>query len=149
MERIKQIPAGEYIGYYWMSDAVDPVVIHQADHSVADHLNLLLANPEANPFVIEGQLYDADSHVSISIKYVDGRYLVHRYDVPESIKDVEAKKFDNIAMKHYAANRMPGVRLCFFQYWREHRDPLCCDMPVLTPAEKVFVGFVPINTNEK
>lgn len=149
MERIDRIPSGSYEGYYWMSDNIDPVTIKNGDSGVADRINGCITDPEANPFVIEGQLYDTDSHVSISIKYVDGHYVLNRYDVAESVEDVEKKKYDWISLKRYVANRMPGMKLRFLQYWRERHDPFCSGMPVLQAAEKVFVGFEPLKESEK
>lgn len=149
MERIDRISPGSYIGYYWMSDALDPVIIDSCDVSVADRLNNIMSEAESNPFVVEAQLYDASAHVSFSIKYVDSRYLVHRHDVKAHIEEVVKGKTDDIVMKRYVANRLTDRKLCFLQYWREQVDPFCCGMPVLAPAEKVFVGFETLNDNEK
>ena len=149
MKKIESIPSGSYVGYYWMSDAVDPVVVQNTDSSTAARINSILSSENANPFVIEGQLYDEKSKISVSIKYVDGHYILNRYDVEENIEDVDQRKQSSIVLKRYVANRMPGLKLRFLQYWREQPDPLCCGMPVLQPAEKVFVGFEPLKESEK
>lgn len=136
-ERINNIPSGTtYQGYYWMSDATDPVLVKDA---IPEFLSRLDAN--ANPFIIEAQLFDYSNRLSYSVKYVDGSYIAHRQEVKESLKDVEAGKYDHITLKKNYANRMPGLRLCFFQYWKEKPDMLCEGMNVLQPAEMAFVGF--------
>ena len=145
MERIDMIPSGSYEGYWWMSDSAQPIVAEKGDSSVADRINVFLSDSTANPFVIEGQLYDAVARRSVSIKYVDGQYIVHSFEVTEDIDGVDDRKYDHIVLKRYAANRMPGKKLRFLQYWRETPDSFCCGMPVLTPAEKVFIGFEPLN----
>ena len=149
MERIDRIPSGDYIGYYWMSDSVEPVVLGQPDPTLPDRLNNILCSALANPFVVEGRLYDASSRVSVSIRYVDSRYILLRHDVADDLRKAEDKETDSIVIKRYVANRMADRKLVFLQYWREQPDPLCCGMPVLAPAEKVFVGFEPLNANEK
>ena len=121
-----------------MSDATDPVLING---DVPEILSRLDAN--VNPFVVEAQLFDHTNRLSYSVKYVDGNYIVHRYEVKETIKDVEAGKYDHITLKKNFANRMPGLRLCFFQYWKDAPDTLCEGMNVLQPAELAFVGFKP------
>lgn len=127
-----------------MSDATDPVLV---SGNIPEFLSQLNAN--ANPFVIEAQLFDSTNHLSYSVKYVDGSYIAYRYEVKEiikdnvkeTIKDVESGKYDYITLKKNYANRMPGLRLCFFQYWKDEPDTLCEGMNVLQPAELAFVGF--------
>lgn len=79
--------------------------------------------------------------------YADGEYLVNEYKVAETVADVRSKKYDHITLKKYIAHRIPGKKLLFFQYWKEQPDLLCESMPVLNPAELVFVGFETIKTD--
>lgn len=131
-----------YVGYYWMSDATDPVVLGDEDGQnpmcIPPDLMDTLRNPDANPFVIEAQLYSPTHNLSIGIKYVDGKYVISSLQVPENLS---AALGDNITLKRYVAHRMPGRKLLFLQYWKEEKDPLCAGMPVLQPAEMAFVGF--------
>jgi CRISPR type III-associated protein (TIGR04423 family) len=101
-----------------------------------------------NPFIIEGQL--SDGKTSISIKYVDGNYIVKKYALSD-MEDIEKKEI------YYLPNRMKeldnkSLKLCFNQYWRPKADKYCAGnidnpdsvdngMQVLQPAELVFVGF--------
>lgn len=119
-----------------MSDATDPVLVKDAIPEFVSQLDAT-----ANPFVIEAQLYDEANRLSYSVKYVDGSYIALRHEVKESVKDVESGKYDHITLKKYYANRMPGRRLCFLQYWEDKPDALCEGMDVLQPAGMAFVGF--------
>ena len=143
MDDSNKVPEGEYEGYYWMSDADEPVVSRGG--MSAGEINALLEDKEANPFVVEGLMFCRASGVSVSIRYVDGEYVVKTFKTSGSIADVKAGRYDSISLKRFHAHRMPGMRLVFFQYWRDVVDPLCAGMSVLQPAEMAFVGFEPIN----
>lgn len=129
-----KIENAKYEGYVWYSNAKDPKVIN--------HTFSLEIDEKANPFIIEGQLYDVERKHSISIKFVDGTYIVHEYDIDEPKSD-----FIEIEHKTFVSNRMGGKRLQFLQYWRNMESTkkiqnLTCEgMVVLSPAELVFVGF--------
>lgn len=127
--KVNTIESGNYCGYIWMSNKKMPEIIN-------GNFTKLLDNT-TNPFIIEGQLYDAEKGVSYSIKFVDGDYLILRFDV----KKEDFNNKDN-EIKEFYANRIEGhKKLCFLQYWRSKKDEMCCDMDVLEPAELVFVGF--------
>lgn len=120
-----KIVKAKYEGYLWMSDAQSPRVIDN------EEFDLELPD-EANPFIVEGQLFNREEGISISIKYVDGKYLCKEYSVGNQTA---------CDTKVFYANRMEGKKLRFFQYWRDAANDLCEGMPVLQPAELVFVGF--------
>ncbi len=123
---------GNYEGYIWMSDATKPVV-YNSNESVD-----ITLDDNANPFVIEGELYDKQNGESISIRFADGHYFVKKFTVkPEDLKGSE-----RVTKKEYLAQRMPGVgRLKYLQYWNEAKDTLCDDMETLQPGDLVFVGY--------
>lgn len=111
-----------YEGYIWRSDANKPQIVNG---------EFELDEPDVeNPFIVEGMLYDATRCLSISIKYVDGRYLVARHEVTET----EARN----AMP-YKGKRMPNLKMV--QLWRVEIDKNCLDMKVQSPGAMVFVGF--------
>ncbi len=117
-----------YEGYLWYSNAQSPQVIDKEfDLTIDDN---------HNPFIVEGQLCDVHNRHSISIKFVDGQYIIKEYDFTED-------DFSNpeIEVKTFLSNRMGGKKLQFLQYWRAEKDPLCEHMEVLQSAELVFVGF--------
>ena len=116
-------------GYIWWSDQQTPKVYSNSP------LDTCLDETK-NPFIVEGQLYDKDNQKSYSIKYIDGQYLVHEYQVEEQ----DFANPDN-EQKCYLSNRMDGRWLKFLRYWEEIKDENCMAMHVLTFTKNVFVGF--------
>lgn len=132
---IKDIKPFTYEGYLWMSDQENPT-IYESDF-------VSLPTEEANPFVVEGQLYNKTEGLSYSIKYVDGQYIVLEYKVTEA----EMKSPDN-QVKTYLSNRMGDKKLQFLRYWEEVPDEDNYTdsnnpkgLPVLTQTKNVFIGF--------
>lgn len=117
-------------GYLWYSDAEKPVVFEK------DSSQVIILKDTDNPFVVEGQLYDSGTKESCSIKYVDGHYLVSRFQV----KDEEKSHPDN-EIKSYLSNRMEGRYLYFLRYWVAFPDDYCMGKEVLKMAKDVFIGF--------
>jgi len=119
-----KIEKSKYQGYLWYSDNKEPQVLNNEvfELEIADN---------ANPFVIEGQLFDGQK--SISIKYVDGKYYVNTYD----LDDLDGVKQEQMFFSH----RMGDRKLYFKQFWQPVNDEQCEGMQVLQPAELVFVGF--------
>ena len=121
-------PSQKYEGYLWWSDAVTPKVYQ--NQQLPEWIEEM-----ANPFIIEGQLYDKSNNKSFSIRFVDGDHLINCFDLAE----LEGLDF---IKKDYLPNRVEGVsKLCFREYWKPVHDDLCEGMEVLQPAENVFVGF--------
>ena len=120
-----KIEKSKYQGYLWYSDNKEPQVLNNEvfELEIADN---------ANPFVIEGQLFDGQK--SISIKYVDGKYYVNTYD----LDDLDGVKQEQMFFSHRMADR----KLYFKQFWQPVNDEQCEGMQVLQPAELVFVGFI-------
>jgi CRISPR type III-associated protein (TIGR04423 family) len=121
-------------GYIWYSDKPQPEKIAEEQYS-------LELDESKNPFVVEGQIYSEDEKSSYSIKYVDGKYIVIKYELGKLGEDYDEKPF--------IANRLKNVaRIKFRQYWKQVKDDLCEGMTTLVPAEYVFVGFE-FNDKEK
>ena len=126
--KVNNIESSNYQGYVWKSNEKEPTIV---SGSFNEELSL------KNPFIVEGFLYDKDRGVSYSIKYVDGKYVINKYDV--SASDFNRK---DVKLLSFYAHRMKGhKKMDFLQYWRPENDDKCCDMDVLQPAELVFVGF--------
>ena len=132
----------QYEGYLWWSDSSLPVIY---DGSTTLPITfdkkfstLLSPDSAANPFIVEGNLWDAANRVSIYIKYVDGKHLVRKKD----LKLTEASGDFEYTEVTYAPHRMDGISgLKFRQYWKAESDPLCEEMEALQPAMLTFVGF--------
>lgn len=119
-----------YDGYIWYSDKSEPEVFQSQDFEFdTDEI--------VNPFIIEGQLYDAQKMFSYSIKFVDGKYICKKYQV----ESTDFNKSD-VEIKTFHVNRMDEKKMRYLQYWKEEDDELCEGMKVLQPKELVFVGFV-------
>ena len=132
---IKDIKPLTYEGYIWMSDQEEPTVY--------ENEAITLPEEGANPFIVEGQLYNEVKRLSYSIKYVDGKYIVQEYIVTET--DTENK--DN-QVKTYLSNRMGDKELQILRYWEEVPDEDNYKdgdnpngLPVLTQTKNVFIGF--------
>lgn len=124
---------GNYEGYIWKSDATNPVVYYPAEP-----IDITL-DDKANPFVIEGELFNRENGESVSIRFADGHYFAKKFSVTP--KDLQGS--ERVTKKEYLAQRMPGIgKLKYLQYWDEVEDPLCDDgMVTLQPGNLVFVGF--------
>lgn len=134
-------------GYVWYSDKTAPTVYRN------EPLSLTL-NEKENPFVVEANFTDGET--SHSIRYVDGKYI-HSFCYTEG--DM-LHSFCNVGDKHIESSHalapqnayteikvfpqsMPNVyKMLFRRYWREEKDALCNNWPVLQPAELVFVKFI-------
>ncbi|WP_407404144.1 TIGR04423 family type III CRISPR-associated protein [Sodaliphilus sp.] len=127
-----------YEGYVWMSDESKPKV-----YNGGEPLAVELIEGE-NPFVIEALLCDKANHVSYSVKYVDGKYIITRYEF-------ESADFNRqtVTVENFVGHRMEGHNLQFLRYWEAQKDPICLDMPVLHPTHLVFTGFTNTKTQEK
>ncbi len=121
-----EIEKSQYEGYLWYSDQPQPKILNKEIFELKNILD------DANPFIVEGLLFDGK--ISISIKYVDGRYIINHYDTQEL---ASVKREEHVFYSH----RMEGLQLKFYQFWRPIKDELCENMDVLQPAELVFIGF--------
>lgn len=124
-----KIDKARYEGYVWMSDSSEPSVVFP------DNEWGMTFSDTDNPFVIEGNLWNATERVSVMIKYVDGKHIVRCTVVTD--EDVK-----NVTRKEMIPHRIDGVdNILFLQFWTEVEDPLCENMVSLQPGKLVFVGF--------
>ena len=104
-----KIEKKSYQGYLWYSNEQRPIILDgQSEWGVEK-------DETANPFIIEGQLWDDESRTSISIKYVDGHYFKKEI--------VLSGEYDLV---EYIPRRMPKVeKLLFARCWKTVNDELC------------------------
>ena len=146
---MEHIEAAKYVGYLWYSNEKEPKVFD--GNEMVPEINL---DEKKNPFIIEGNLWDADnlkSMKSIMIRYVDGKYIVRRTKVKEEEFISSSRAYSQAyesgspiatTLKKYLAHRIEGVKcLCFLQYWQAESDKMCEGMQVLRPSKLVFIGF--------
>jgi CRISPR type III-associated protein (TIGR04423 family) len=147
---------GNFEGYLWESDKKAPEVYYGKKI-----LPSYTFDSEMNPFIIEGQLFDALTGLSVSIKYVDGEYKIKKYfiDKKNGNQFYSVTKDDNGERKiiitcevknlYYKGNsQLEGHNLHFYELWEEKPDPLCCNMSVLEATKVIFAGFLDKQTKE-
>ena len=124
-------------GYLWHSDQTEPRTFIDLDIEL--HLD-----EKINPFVIEGQLYSDEEKKSISIKFIDGEYVVktydlsaHRFIAPDSDVMTEGEE------EQYIANSRLNLSqpLNFIRVWRTVNDKINDNWETLRPTGLVFKGF--------
>lgn len=142
---------GNFEGYLWKSNEQEPEV-----YFGEGLLPAYTFDDETNPFIIEGQLFDAKAGLSVSIKYVDGEYKIKKYFIEKKdsnhpsffyvIKDDDGENKVEIHCEikelHYKGNsKLKGHNLHFYELWEEKPDSLCCNMKVLEATKVIFAGF--------
>lgn len=136
---INEIPTNvEYQGYLWLSNSIEPIVFDNQTIDIKLKEKEIELKEGMMPFVVEGQLYSQTEKISYSIKYVDGRHIVSKY---EKVRIDDAN--DDIELKTYLSNRMDDRVLCFLRYWEplDDGDENCEGMKPLVITKNVFVGF--------
>lgn len=134
IDKLSDIPSKEYIGYIWKSDESIPKVLNKEAFPFLEI--------EENPFIIEGYLYSEEDKLSISIKYIDGKYFISQIN----LKKLDLKS-DNFVEHKYLSDATIVKQnsnfkyIKFVQFWEENKDNLCENMNVLQPAWSAFVGF--------
>lgn len=124
---ITEIPGGRYVGYYWLSNEEKPVSIRGNFPS-----NKLSNLP---PFIVEGNIFDAERKVSISIRHNGKEQVIHQYDLHD------LSGFEKHEVK-IIPHRLQGKgKVLFWELWREEVDILCANMKTLVPYARVFTGF--------
>ncbi len=122
---LEVIPNVNYIGYYWLSGSVTPVMVNGKKF---DSTQIKI-----NPFIIEGMLWDEKAKKSIMITHT-GSYQIFEYD----LKEIEGEFVE----KEYMAHRLEGIsKVCFKQLWQAEEDANCEGMEVLKMKAQIFTGF--------
>ncbi len=142
---------GKFEGYLWESDKQAPTIFKGEKLLEGKSFG-----SGENPFVIEGLLFDKSTGHSVSIKYVDGEYLIKEYYMEtsndgktfyvlkkdEEGNDIRCELKCEAVERHYKGNsKLEGNNLHFYELWEEDCDPNCCNMKVLKATKVVFAGF--------
>lgn len=126
---LSAIPNRKYIGYIWMSDKEEPIVLKEP--TVYDFSNI-----EINPFIQEALLYNEEENISVMVRHT-GDYNISEFclnKLPEKHELVE---------KQYYPHRLGfnDKRVCISQLWLPQKDENCEEMEVLTLKAHIFTGF--------
>lgn len=122
-----------YEGYLWMSNE------HESRLFKPEAVVGAQLFSQRNLFVVEGYLYHRATGVSLSIKYVDGQYLVYQHKVEPS--DEQHPDVDHIKYLTLRMSGSPTLWAKFLRYWKEKPNDECLGMGVLEVEKEVFVGF--------
>jgi len=123
-----------YEGYVWYSGQQRPEVIKGLFDKT--YFDPLARNVPESLFIIEGNLYARDLKRSISIRNVDGQYLIHQAD----LADIDPER---LTPQKYKSHRLNGEQYVeIMQYWEAVDDELLEGMTTLVPAWTAFAGFV-------
>ncbi len=90
-------------------------------------------------FYYEWILFRKQTGISLSIKYIDGKYHVYQNVVKKS--DLDSQNVDTV---YYLTQRMniPSKEWTkFLRYWEKKTDSACLGMTVLEVEKEVFIGF--------
>ncbi|NWH03870.1 TIGR04423 family type III CRISPR-associated protein [Desulfobacter latus] len=132
IDTLAPILSKAYTGYYWLSDADHPVILEN---------RTIQYQPVLNPFIIEGRLFCDQENTSISIRHIDGQYLIYQifWDQVASENEISEDQLSYLAASGLAA---AGIkRLKFRRLWQDQKEKNCEDMRVLLPGPVGFIGF--------
>jgi CRISPR type III-associated protein (TIGR04423 family) len=120
-----------YTGYLWLDNKSAP---EEIDGKISDKVDLM--QMEHLPFIIEGHLIAKDNSHSISIRFVDSRYIIGKVVWSKVPNDMPCE--DHVYLAHNFQN---AKKICFKEAWLPFPDSLCEDRNVLKPAWIAFTGF--------
>ena len=124
--KLADIPALRYEGYLWYSDNKSPLVIK------GDFKSNLLSEL---PFVVEGNLWAEKEKLSISIKHINGAYLISSFSL-NNIDNLESKS------KKFLSSIPDFTQYKIYQHWESVENENCENMLVTKPLWFAFVGFI-------
>lgn len=126
--KINEIPQVEYIGYLWFDNSDTPEQIDgEYDFSKIT----------SQPFIIEGNLKAKDGTISVSIRYLDGEYIIIMVEWDKVEANV-GELFEHVYIAHgFGAGKI----IRFTEAWLPEPEPYCENMETLRPAWIAFNGF--------
>lgn len=117
---------GIWTGYLWYSNATGPKVVNKETGAiVAEKLTDL-------PFVLEGELWNTNTHISLKIRWFNGSYQYATQHISDSKLHIPI----TIAI-------VPGMKkkALLVQHAEWVDDPLLKDVKVCRPGQFWFMGF--------
>lgn len=130
--KITDIPVhNKYDGYLWLSNSKFPIEF--SGGQLPESFGKV-----ANPFVVEGELWDSENNRSYSIHQAGNMTVCQSFDVKDSDFGNDNGNVDD---RVYASHRMEHKGLRFLEYWEPSANDACLDMNTLEMKKRVFVGF--------
>ena len=124
-------------GYLWYSDQTEPETYNNKPVE-------LILDEKRNHFIIEGQLDSDEEKKSISIKFIDGNYIVKTYDfnARRFIAPDSAVMTEGQVEQYFANSRLElSQPLNFIRVWKTVEDKINDNWETLRPTGLVFKGF--------
>ena len=139
--KLNEIQKRCFTGYYWLSDADEPVILNNETVDLAKYEN-------SNPFIQEA--YFADELLSYSIKHFDslGHIVIESEYNSFDIATEHTYLADPAVVRAGLKNGLEISKISFSQEWGDVEDDLCENMMVLQPAKIAFIGFNPKQEEE-
>ncbi len=128
---LSEIPELQYQGYYWISSSKGP----KKFDSIEKIKTYEKYGRPTNPFILEGNFFCSTSQTSISVRHVDNRYLVNKFNLLELDDEQKVEK------QYLAQKDLSSELILFTEIWLAQRDENCENMEVLTKKAIVFTGF--------
>lgn len=130
-----QLPEAQYDGFVRMSDADAPQIYNH-------QLCAPAFKATDTPFLLEAEFYNPADNIAYSIRYREGNFQVVEHKIqPDDFNSKDVDHLYQMPLPRGEAKALGGKMLHFLQYWIEQEDALCENMPVLVPAQRVFIGF--------
>ena len=132
LKNFAEIPAIAGEGYVWFSDSDKPLVLSNTEELKAKRLN---------PFIVEAHFYSAQTQTSIGI-FSDGNHPLISVVHWDRVGDTP------LSEETFITHRLNDKKIMMVQAWKPVPDELCEGMEVLSPAWRMFKGFVSSKNEE-
>lgn len=116
-------------GYYWLSNEDRPVNLKGHLDDFKKSLDPIV------PFIVEANLFNEKEQISISLKHIEGKYIITRVDLKQPKENIQLSEEDSFKTID-GFNDIKVVNL-----WQAEEDELLEGMEVMTPLMTVFTGF--------
>lgn len=132
LDSLSDLPKLQYTGYYWLSDRNKADLL--SNQEIELHYYESGGTP-TNPFVVEANIYNATENISISVRHLDGKYLIIliEWNVPT---DGEVYEHNLLGQSCFG-----GRKLRFREAWIPEVDEYSEGFEVLCASWIGFIGF--------
>lgn len=128
-KELEKIINEKFEGYFWLSNEDEPANLDGHLKEFKDSLQ------QEIPFVIEANFYNKTDNISISLRHVEGRYLITQIDLNKKGEGIKAS--DGLHFK--AIKGFEEVKI--INLWQAEPDDMLEGMEVMQPILSIFAGF--------
>lgn len=129
-KKLSGIQQRKYIGYVWMSDKEEPIVLEQPTE-------FDFSSIEVNPFVQEALLFSEEENISVMVRHTGF------YNITEFCLDEFPEEYELVEKQYYPHKKLgfKDKKICINQLWLPEENDNCEEMEVLTLKAHIFTGF--------